>query len=66
MWKVLNAMNLVYMKYCMEQATRTLFFCVYIYIVQVNAVITKLLSLLFIKFHDNILPLLLYNELFHG
>ena len=40
--------------------------CVYIYIVQVYAVITKLLSLLFIKFHDNILPLLLYQELFHG
>ena len=63
MWKVLNAMYLVYMKYryCIEQAVRTLFLCEH-----VNAVITKLLSLLFIKFHDNILPLLLYRELFHG
>ena len=58
MWKVLNAMSLVYMKYCMEQAVHTLFLFVH--------VITKLLSLLFIKFYDNILPLLLYHELFHG
>ena len=34
-------------------------FCVYMYIVQVNAAITKLLNLLFIKFHDNILPFII-------
>ena len=65
MWKVLNAMNLVY-EVLHGTGCSHFVFCVYIYIVQVNAVITKLLSLLFIKFHDNILPLLLYNELFHG
>ena len=31
MWKVLNAMSLVYMKYCMEQAVRTLFLFVHVH-----------------------------------
>ena len=35
------------MKYCIEQAVCTLFLCVHVaYIVQVNAVITKLFGLL--------------------
>ena len=65
-WKDLNAMNLVYMKYCMEQAVRTLFCVCISTLYRSMLLLQNLLSLLFIKFHDNILPLLLYNELFHG
>ena len=51
------------MKYCIEQAARTLFLCVHIaYIVQANAVITKLFGLLFIKFHDNIFALIVISR----
>ena len=48
MWKVLNALYDI--QYYIEQTVRTLLF-LYMYIVQVNGVITKLLSFLFIKVH---------------
>ena len=69
-WKVLNAMYLVCMKYryCIEQAVPTLFLCVHVHCTGqcFYYKIAYNYSLLFIKFDDNILPLLLYQELFHG
>ena len=62
MWKVLNAMYDI--QYYTEQAVRTLFLFIHAHCT--GQCCHYKIAYFFIKLYDNILPILLYQELFHG